>query len=119
MAPAEWVEHRRDEDGELIGYLVPKGAEGDLVVPVTVFGYPLGEAMDADAAQRMLDAEGLSYLADRWLLSLQGRDEPISVQIVEINPQRMRVKNVDFGYEGDYGEMFTLPVPAQGRLRRG
>jgi hypothetical protein len=54
----------------------------------------------------------------RLSLTVDGRAEPISVQIVEASPDRLLVKNVDFGYEGDIGTTFALDVPEGGRLRR-
>jgi len=115
----DWREHRRDEDDELLGFLRPVPGEPGRFVPVTVFGHPLGEAGDADDAGRVLDAVGLSYLADRWLLTIPERAEPIAVQIVEASPQRVRLRSVDFGYEGDIGTIFTLPAPPGDALRRG
>src|SRR6185312_4764050 len=95
VIPETWLESRRDEDGELLGFLRPGDASGDAsggapgqFVPVTVFGYPLGPAGDEDDAQRVLEAVGLSYLADRWSLALDGRPDPIAVQIVEASPQQ-------------------------------
>lgn len=118
MIPREWIEHRRSEDNELLGFLRPIDDAPSQYVPVTVFGYPIGDPVDELDAQHVLESVGLSYLADRWLLTLSGRAEPISVQIVEASPDRLTVKNVDFGYEGDIGQIFVLDVPAGGRLRR-
>lgn len=118
MIPQTWIEHRRSDDNELLGYLRPVDDEASQFIPVTVFGYPLGDPADAYDAQQVLESVGLSYLADRWLLTLDGRAEPISVQIVEASPQRLLVKNVDFGYDGDIGKIFGLAVPEDGRLRR-
>lgn len=118
MIPQTWIEHRRRDDNELLGYLRPVADEAGQFIPVTVFGYPLGDPADAYDAEQVLESVGLSYLADRWLLTLDGRAEPISVQIVEASPQRLLVKNVDFGYEGDIGEIFRLGVPEEGRLQR-
>jgi hypothetical protein len=108
VIPQDWRPHRRDEDGELLGYLRPID---DRFEPVTLFGHPLAEAADEHEAAAVLDAVGLSYLADRWLLTLPDRAEPIAVQVVEADPDNVRVKNVDFSYEGDTGELFTLPAP--------
>ncbi len=41
---------------------------------------------------------------------------PIQVEIVEASPQRVVVKNVDFGSKLDYGTRFTLSTPIDGRL---
>lgn len=78
-----------------------------------MFGYPLGEPSDLDSARQVLESVGLSYLAEKWLLNLDRRDEPVSVQIVEASPRRVVVKNVDYGYEGDIGDRFALDVPAR------
>ncbi|WP_116248075.1 hypothetical protein [Nocardiopsis sp. FIRDI 009] len=117
MIPGHWRPHHRDEDGELLGYLVPDGP--GRYVPVTPFGHPLEEPGDEHDARAALDSRGLAYLADPWLLSVPDRDEPISVRIVEVSPERMRVANADFGYERvDLGHVFVLDVPETGRLRR-
>ena len=106
--PHTWTPYIRDDDGELLGYLV--GGDG-AVQATTLFGYPLGAPGDEAAAERVLDSIGLSYLADRWLLTLPDRREPIAVQIVEASPQHLTVKSVYYSYEGDYGTPFTLDVP--------
>jgi hypothetical protein len=118
VIPQTWRQYRRAEDNELLGYLRPVDDAPGRYIPVTVFGYALGDPTDEYDAEQILEAVGLSYLADRWLLTLDGRTEPISVQIVEASPQRLLVKNVDFGYEGDIGKTFVLDVPADGRLQR-
>ncbi len=118
MIPVTWIPYRRDEDGELLGYLRPAGGSTNRFLPVTVFGYPLSDEVDEDAAQRILESTGLSYLADRWLLSLDERAEPVSVEIVEANPERLRVQNVDYGYEANLGKIFVLDVPTGDVLRR-
>ena len=118
MIPQDWIEHRRAEDDELIGYLCPVRDVPGQFIPLTVFGYPVGDPGDECEAQDILRCVGLSYLGDPWLLTLDGRSEPIAVQIVEASPQRLLVKNVDFGYEGDIGKIFVLDVPEIGRLRR-
>lgn len=116
MIPPEWTPHRREGDGEILGYLAPAG-EG-ACTPMTPFGHRAGEPVAEADARAVLDARGLAYLADPWLLELPGRAEPITVRIVEVAPDRMRVANADFGYEGaDLGHVFTLDVPEPGRLR--
>lgn len=117
MIPQTWTPYRRDEDDELLGYLKPHEDSSSCVVPVTVFGYELAGPAQPDDAERVLDSLGLSYLAERWLLSLANRVEPINVQLVEASPERLVVKSVDFGYEEDYGTLFTLDVPVDDRIR--
>ncbi|WP_104118981.1 hypothetical protein [Arthrobacter sp. B1805] len=115
MIPASWVAYYREDDGELLGYLVP---DGELFVPVTVFGYELGDAVDEYNASQVLESIGLSYLADTWVLSTADRSEPINVQIVESSPEALKVKSVDYGWEQNYGTIIELPVPEPGKLRR-
>lgn len=116
MIPAHWRAHHRDEDGEVLGYLEP--VDGGRFCPVNPFGHPVGGPGEEDAARAALEAKGLSYLADPWLLSVPGRQEPVTVRIVEVSPVRMRVANADYGYEEvGYGHVFVLDVPETGRLR--
>ena len=109
MIPESWRENRRDDDNELLGYL--DKVDG-MFQERTLFGFSLGKAGDETNAEHPLDSLGLSYLAERWLLTIDGRDDPITVQIVETNPSAVTMRSVDYGYEGDYGTPFTLAVPA-------
>ena len=54
----------------------------------TVFGYPVGAVSDQNTAEQTLESIGLSYLAERWLLAVDARDEPITMYIVEATPAR-------------------------------
>ena len=107
---SEWIVYTRAEDNELLGFLVP---EGGLFVPVTVFGYVLSDPADRDQAEHVLESVGLSYLAERWWLRLND-NRRITVEIVEASPTQVVLKNVDFGYEGNFGERFTLSAPVVG-----
>lgn len=59
----------------------------------------------------------MMILADRWPLTMDGRDEPICVEIVKAGPSSVTIKKVDFGYERDTGQQFTLATPIDDRLR--
>jgi hypothetical protein len=109
MIPATWTPHRRPDDDEILGYLESHG--DGTVQPRTLFGYPLGSRVETADAERLLDSLGLSYLAERWLLTIAGRADSIGVQIVEVSPRSVTVASTDLGYEGDYGTRFTLDVP--------
>jgi len=116
VIPRHWRPHLRQEDGEVLGYLEPVDAGG--YRPVTPFGHPVAGTGEEDDARAALDSLGLAYLAEPWLLTVPGRDEPVTVRIVEVTPQRMRVANADHGYEeADIGHVFVLEVPETGRLR--
>jgi hypothetical protein len=110
--PAHWQPRHRPDDDELVGYLVP---DGDLVVPVTIFGVPLAAASDQDGAEAVLDAEGLACLADQWLLAAPDAAPgdltgAIAVAVAEISPDRLVLRVVDFG-STDYGCRIELAVP--------
>lgn len=109
MIPSDWIRHLREEDQELIGYIIP--TDDGQFAPATVFGYRLAEAGDRADAESVLEATGLSYLAKTWILRARDTD-PIQVQIVEASPDRLVVQNVDFGSEDDYGTRIRLDVPS-------
>jgi len=109
---SEWIEHRRDHDDELLGFLVP---DGQRLTPVTVFGYPIAQPTDRDEAEEILNRLGLSCLAERWNLHREGQT-PIQVEIVEASPERVVVKTIGFGGEPEYGTRITLSAPIDGRL---
>ena len=103
----EWIEHTRDEDNELLGFLVP---DGECFVPVTIFGYVLGGPDDRDDASQVLESIGLSCMAERWWLRLDATTR-IAVEIVEASPERVVVMSVDYAHKGNFGEWFSLAVP--------
>jgi hypothetical protein len=114
MIPQDWIPHRRARDEELVGYLVP---QGDNVLPVTLFGYPLGTATDAADARQVLESTGLSVLAEPWELTLAD-GETIRVRIREVSADQVVVFADDFGFGGNLGDAYVLEVPELGRLRR-
>src|SRR6478609_748048 len=70
MLPADWIPHRRD-DGELLGWIRP---EGDDWVAVDLLGREASAAVDWLEAESALEANGLSWLADVWVLDLPEGD---------------------------------------------
>lgn len=115
MIPSSWIPHRRSHDDELVGYLMP---QGEAVVPVTLFGYPLAEATDATQARSLLESSGLSCLAEPWLLRLDD-GEVVRVRIREARADRLVVIPDDFGAGGPLTGAHVLDVPEPGRLTRG
>ncbi|MCX5418159.1 hypothetical protein [Streptomyces sp. NBC_00078] len=120
MIPTNWIRHHRPQDNELLGYLCPVNGTPVQFIPVTVFGYPLAAPTDQDQARHVLQSTGLSCLAEPWLLTVPDRAEPVTVQIIEATPRRLRVRNTDYGYQGaSFGEVIILAVPDTDRLQRG
>lgn len=102
--------HRRRSDGERVGFLV---LDGDLFVPLTLFGYPLSEACDLDDAEAILDERGLAVLADRWVWDAAPRPG-MRVSIVEVTADRVRVVDDEDGTAAVVGAnlpTYDLPVP--------
>lgn len=115
MSRAEWIEHRRG-DGERLGWLVP---EGDGFAVVDLLGRTRTEApLDWLAAEEMLDALGIGYLADRYSLRLPNGVE-LRVRIGEVDTSGIVAVADDFGSASAIGakpERFALPFPAPDEL---
>ena len=118
MIPSTWTAVHRDDDNEVLGYLAPAIDDGTLVVPTTVFGYQLADPSHVSDAVEVLESTGLSYLADRWELTIDSHPEPITVQIVEASPGHVIVQSIDYGNAGGYGTRFTLETPTDDCLQR-
>lgn len=119
MLPDDWTPHRRD-DGELVGWIRPEGNDW---VAVDVLGRVASDPVDWLEAEAALEAVGLSWLADVWMLEGETAD-PLRVRFVEVTPSdadragRVVVKLDDFGdMQRPSAEQFTLPWPAPARLR--
>ena len=119
MPRPDWTPHRRD-DGELLGWIHPAG---DDWVAVDVLGRTVTgptEWLDAEAA---LDAHGISWLAEAWMLEGEG-DHPLRVRMLEVTPDddgvpgRIVVKIDDFGdMTRPATTQFALAWPIPDRLR--
>lgn len=109
MIPQHWQPYYRMDDGELVGYL--ESVEADLVLPRTIFGYPLAEPDTEFAGEATLEQVGLRYLAEDWgLRQTDGTHQ--RVRIAEASPSRLVVLNNDFGHaQVNIGEPIVLAVP--------
>ncbi|WP_345751773.1 hypothetical protein [Microbacterium rhizophilus] len=113
----DWIPHRRGLDRELVGWIRPEGEEW---VAVSLFGADVSGALDWVAAEEALEAEGLGWLAEPWMLERDGAD-PIRVRIVDVSPPaadggagRVVVKTEDYGAIDIPYETFALPWPPTG-----
>lgn len=121
MIPADWTPHRR-EDGELLGWIRPEGADW---LAVDVLGREVTGPIDWLDAEAALEEHGIAWLADPWILeseapSAEG-DELLRVRIVEVVPEgggRITVKVDDFGdMQRPPTQRYTLEWPLPPRLR--
>lgn len=112
MTLTDATPHRRD-DGELLGWIRPDG--GDWVA-IDLLGREVTGAVDWLAAEAALEARGIGYLAEPWMLDGEG-PLPLRVRLVEVTPERIVVKADDFGDVGRPGHRIELPWPLPPRLR--
>ncbi|NOV96739.1 hypothetical protein [Isoptericola halotolerans] len=113
MLPQEWIEHRRAEDREQVGWIRPDGEDW---VAVSLLGHELTGPVDWLAAEEALDGATLAWFAEVWMLERPGR-EPLRVRLVEVTPDGVVVQTDDFGAIDVPVERFTLPWPAPEELR--
>lgn len=110
----------REDDGELLGYLVAVDSDTDRVVPVSVFGSPLVPVpvpVGAQEGEQQLLAAGLGYLAERWEWQEPGKGW-VLVELVEADPAGVLVQIVDMNQPDRYGQRHRLVAPVGGQLRR-
>jgi len=111
---SDWIEHRR-ADGERVGWMRP---EADGFVAVDLLGRDITDEVDWLEAEEALDALGIGYLAEPYLMDRPDAG-PLRVRIVEVSPSGIRVKQDDFGdMSGPPRLHYELawPIPAELRL---
>lgn len=118
MIPTSWTKIYRDDDYELLGFLVPDSGDDTMCVPVTVFGSSLSAPVARDTAAALLHSLGLEYLLGNWELVAPDNTANVTVRIIEASPDRVVVQHVDFGDPERYGIHYTLETPTEERLRR-
>ncbi|MER7797224.1 hypothetical protein [Microbacterium sp. NPDC096154] len=118
MIPADWIAHRRG-DRELVGWIRP---EGDAWVAVSLFGADVSGPLEWVEAEEALEAHGLAWLAEPWMLH-RDRDA-IRVRVVEVSPAspagdpgRVVVKTEDYGAIDVPHELIELGWPPPAALR--
>lgn len=114
MVPDGWVEHRRVGDREPLGWVRP---EGDAWVAVSLLGHDLTGPVDWLDAEEALDAAGLRWLADVWMLERPDGAEPLRVRITHVAPDGVVVQTDDFGAIDVAVDVYELPWPAPATLR--
>ncbi len=66
----DWIPHRRSSDGELVGWIRPRG---DAWQAMSLFAMPLTDPDDWDVAEDALENISLSWMAEPWILEREGR----------------------------------------------
>lgn len=104
---ADWIEHRRSGDGELLGWMKPVG---DGFVVVDLLGRTRTQAVDWLTAEESLDALGLSYLADSYELRLDDGSW-LKVRIAEVSPTMIRLQKDDWGNSSATELYYSTRIP--------
>jgi hypothetical protein len=113
MGP-DWIEHRRSDDRELVGWMAPVG-EG--FVAIDLLGRRRTGVVDWLVAEEALDELGLGYLADPHELMLED-GAWLRVRIAEVSPEEIRVMKDEWGETTATQLSYTVPFPVDGdRLR--
>lgn len=103
----EWIEHRRSDDGELLGWMEPAG---DGFVAIDLLGERQTASVDWLTAEETLDERGLGYLADPYELRLDDGSW-LRVRIAEVSPTGIRVKKDDWGAVGATQLFYDVNIP--------
>lgn len=104
----DWIEHRRSDDGERVGWMQPVG---DGFVAIGLLGHPRTDAVDWLDAEENLDALGIGYLADPYELRLESGDW-LRVRIAEVSTSGIPVKKDDWGDMTAAQIYYAVPFPA-------
>jgi hypothetical protein len=104
---ADWIEHRRADDGERVGWMKPVD-EG--FVAIDLLGRRRTGVVDWMYAEETLDELGLSYLADPHELRLDSGGW-LRVRIAEVSSVAIRVKKDDWGDMNAPQIYYTVSFP--------
>lgn len=108
MMYPDWIEHRRADDRERVGWMKPVD---DGFVAFDLLGRPRTEVVDWLHAEEVLDALGIGYLADPYELRLES-GAWLRVRIAEVSPSGIRVKKDDWGDMTAPQIYYDVPFPA-------
>lgn len=110
----DWIEHRRAEDRERVGWMKPVD---DGFIAIDLLGRALTDVVDWLEAEELLDERGLRYLADPYEFLVE-EGHWLRVRIADVSPERIRVKKDDWGDMTAPQVYYTLPFPADPNVLR-
>ncbi|MFT8787277.1 MAG: hypothetical protein ABF806_01795 [Bifidobacterium psychraerophilum] len=110
---ANWVEYRRDSDGERLGWIID---EEQSYTAVDLLGERRFTTNDWLKAEQYLNNLGLAYLSERYELRTKS-GEWVPVRIVGLSPNEILVKIEDFGALEMPMTTYHLPFPKPQQLR--
>ncbi len=110
---AQWIEHRRGRDSELLGWMA---LQGDGFVVIDLLGRARSTEVDWFTAEKTLDEIGLGFLADPFEFRLPN-GYWLQVRIAELSPEGIRVTRDDWSSSEIEEREFSLPFPIPENLR--
>lgn len=111
---AAHVQEVRRDDGELCGYIEPRG---DRWRSLTSFGATLGDHDGEADARQHVATQGLSALADRWTLIDGSTGEEQVVCIQQVSPAQIEVALGYYSLPGVPSMSIDLEELTAGRWR--
>jgi hypothetical protein len=124
VVPADWIEHRRAGDRELLGWLRldeadevgDGGGEGGGVTAFDRLGRSASGSLPWHEAETVLDDLGIGWLSGLW--ELPGPDgQPQRVRIAEVDAERVVVVTDTLGAADVPVTRTELPFPPPPTLR--
>jgi hypothetical protein len=113
MSDHERMEHTREDDGEVLGEIVEEGGGW---VALDRLGRRLSGPTDLAEARAALEDLGLDYLAGRYELDTED-GAAMPVRIVEVGPDRVRVRLEDGDAIDGPARTWDLPNPVPAAFR--
>lgn len=105
----------RDEDKELVGYILKRGEEW---LPLTIFGYPLTTATPSyEDAVRTVNLRGLASLAEVWQYYDEEELGWFNCSIIEVANDSLTLRITDYDHPRSH-ETFKLQSPSVRTLRK-
>lgn len=109
--PKNWIEHRRDGDNELLGWIVPEG-EGFSTIDL------LGRQQkptDWVSAERRLEGQGIGYLSEVYAYWISP-NKWIRVRLIEVSTGGIMIMEDNYGDATVKMPRYHLPFPVGSNL---
>ncbi|MCI1832860.1 MAG: hypothetical protein LKI77_07980 [Bifidobacterium sp.] len=111
---SNWIEYRRDSDGERLGWIIDNN---ESYTVVDLLGHQRFTTDDWLKAEQYLEDLGLMYLSEQYEMRTASH-EWIPVRITGVSSKEIQVKTEDFGAIDSPTTTYSLPFPMPEQLRQ-